>query len=341
MSKRHFSILLLITVVVAVAVFLVPSRTGRDAAVDPTVYLPELAPVVNDLEQLRITANGGDDVVNLQRGKDGWVVREFHDYPADWSVLRPLLANLSKAEVLEEKTSNPAYYDRLGVEDPLGEESTSKLIAFPGNVNLPAVIVGDSAQGREGQYLRLQNQAGSVLVDRPIDLPVDSAGWLRREIVDIPQAEVVSVQISHADGEVVDIHRNSTDVTDFTLENIPEGRRTRSAWTINQLASVLSGLELDAVAPVDDVGWEGAIALRVVSADGLQVDARLAETEEHRWIRLEARGADEAAEAASGIQADINRRVEGWAYQIPLYKYDAVNKRMEDLLAAVEEDAEG
>lgn len=336
MSKRHFSILLAITVVVALAVFLVPSRTGRDATVEPIAFLPELKAVVNDLEQLRITANGGEDVVTLARREEGWVVREFHDYPADWSVLRPLLANLSQAEELEQKTSNPVYYDRLGVEDPLGADATSKLIEFPADDALPAVIVGDSAQGREGQYLRLQDEAASVLVDRAIDLPIDSAGWLRREIVDVPQEEVISVEVSHPDGEVIEIHRNSTDVTDFTLENIPEGRKTRSAWTINQLASVLSGLELDAVAPVDEIDWEGAIAIRVVTADGLQVDARLAETEEHRWVHLEADGADEAAD---DIADEINGRVEGWAYQIPLYKYDAANKRMEDLLAEAE-DAE-
>lgn len=331
MSKQHFSILLLVAVIVAAAVFLVPSRTSRDASVEPDVFLPALADVVNEIEQVRITANGGSEVVTLERRDDAWVVRESYDYPADWAVLRPLLADLSQAKVVEQKTSNPEYYHRLGVEDPAAEDAQSKLIEFPANDALPAVIVGDSAQGREGQYLRLQDQAASVLVDRAIELPVDATGWLQGDVVDVPDSEVVGVRVTHADGEVVEIQRNSPEVTDFTLNNLPEGRQTRSAWTLNQLASVLSALQLDAVSPVVDVNWDGAIALQVRTADGLVVDAWLAEDGEHRWIRLQAEGGEQADE--------INSRVEGWAYRIPLYKYDAVNKRMDDLLAEVDEES--
>jgi len=332
MSKRHFSILLLVSLAVAVAVFLVPSRTSRDAAVEPSIYIPELASVVNDIEEIRISMNGGSEVVTLERSEGGWSVREYSGYAADWSVLRPLLADLSQAEVLEIKTSNPEYYDRLGVEDPASEGSQSTLIEFPGNESVPPVIVGNQAQGREGQYLRRQDEARSVLVDKAIAVPLEAKGWLEREIVDIPDAEVVAVRVGHSDGETIEVGRASTEVTDFALTGIPEDRKTRSAYSINQLASALSSLTLDGVAPVDDVSWDGAIELTVITEPGLQVDARLAEDEEHRWIRLEASGG-EAAEA-------INQRVTGWAYQIPLYKFDAVNKRMEDLLAEVEEESD-
>jgi hypothetical protein len=332
MSKRHFSILFLITVVVAVAVFLVPSRTGRDSSTEYGRYLPELAKAVNDLSLVRVSAKGGTEVVTLERVESGWVVQESHDYPADWSVLRPLLANLSQAVVVEEKTSNPEYYHRLGVGDPDAEDSQSKLVEFPDNESLPAVIVGNSAQNREGQYLRIQGEASSVLVDRSITLPLNSSGWMARDIIDVADSDVVTVRVSHADGEVVEIERESTDVTDFALRHIPEGREVASTWTVNQLASVLSGLQLESVAPVEQVSWEGGSELLLRTQEGLQIDALLVEDEEHRWLRLEASGVDEADA--------INERVSGWAYSIPLYKYDSINKRTEDLLAAEEDESE-
>ena len=330
MSKRHFSILLLIAVVVAVAVFLIPSRTGQESEQEHGLFLPELADAVNDISMVRISAKGGAEVVTMERSDSAWIVSESSGYPADWSVLRPLLADLSQAEVVEEKTSNPEYYHRLGVEDPDTEDAVSKLIEFPGNENLPGVIVGNSAQGRDGQYLRLQGEARSVLVDRDITLPLNINGWLARDIIDVPDSDVVSVQITHPDGEVVAIERESTDDSDFALLNIPEGREAASTWSVNQIASVLSGLELDGVAPVDEVAWEGATELQLVTAEGLQVDVSLQEDQEKRWIRLVASGA-EAADS-------INARVNGWAYSIPLYKFDAMNKRMEDVLASLEED---
>ena len=215
MSKRHFSILLLIAVVVAVAVFLIPSRTGQESEQEHGLFLPELADAVNDISMVRISAKGGAEVVTMERSDSAWIVSESSGYPADWSVLRPLLADLSQAEVVEEKTSNPEYYHRLGVEDPDTEDAVSKLIEFPGNENLPGVIVGNSAQGRDGQYLRLQGEARSVLVDRDITLPLNINGWLARDIIDVPDSDVVSVQITHPDGEVVAIERESTDESDF------------------------------------------------------------------------------------------------------------------------------
>lgn len=330
MSKRHFSILLLIAVVVALAVFLVPSRTGHQAQQDHSKFLPELADAVNDISVVRLSARGGSETVTLERVDDKWVVQESSNYPADWSVLKPLLADLSQAEVVEEKTSNPEYYHRLGVEDPDSADAASKLVEFPGNESLPGVIIGNSAQGRDGQYLRLQGEALSVLVDRNITLPLNGSGWLERDIIDVADSDVVSLSISHADGEVVEIERESTEETDFTLLNIPEGRAIASAWSVNQLASMLSGLELDGVSLVDEVDWEGATELQIQTSDGLQIDALLMEDEEKRWIRLEASGSDAAD--------SINERVNGWAYSIPLYKFDALNKRMDDILATPEEE---
>lgn len=334
MSKKHFSILLVVTVVVGLAVFLLPSRTSDEASVEPGLYLPELAAAINDVDQVQITTAGGEEVITLLRSEDGWVVQESYEYPADWSVLRPLLANLSQAEVVEAKTANPDYYHRLGVEDVNSADAQGTLVSFPGNAALPAVIIGNAAQGRDGQYLRRQDEAQSVLVDQAFRLPVNPAGWLDRAVVDLPQDEVLSVEVSHADGESVRISRVSTDVTDFTLENLPEGRTTRSAYSINQLASVLDGLQMDAVVPADEVNWEEASELRVSMNSGLQVTALLAEDEEYRWVRLEASGADEAAEVADAI----NQKAQGWAYQVPLYKYDSANKRMEDLLEPLEEE---
>ena len=60
------------------------------------------------------------------------------------------------------------------------------------------------------------------------------------------------------------------------------------------------------------------------------------------WIQLEAQlfttgiGAaleDESAEKDTRERASaINERVRGWAYRIPQYKYNAMSRRMEDLL---------
>lgn len=408
MSRKHFSLLLVLTLAVALLVLLMPGRTGKESEFEPSRLLPALQEQVNDLDWLQFNGAGGATVATLQRSGDAWRVAEASNYPADWERLRTLLADLARAEIVEAKTANPDYYDRLGVEDIEQSDAGGMQIAFPEGSGLPAVIVGNRAQGRDGQYVRLQGVAESALIDRELDLPGTAEDWLDKDIVDIPDSEVVEVEIVHPDGERIVAKKASADDPDYALQDIPEGREVRSAWTVNSLAGSLAALQLDAVAADEGLDWSDATRFAVVTADGLRVDVELVsrasgsdagaeageseeaamDVEPEHWIRLQAGlyqtavdsaveapepatdgeapaatgegqadtdpAAEASADAESGEAAPaadqpeaespaddaetraraINQRVGGWAYRIPQYKFDAMNKRMEDLLQA-------
>lgn len=363
MSRKHFSWLLAVTAVVAVAVLLMPVRTGKDAGFERTPLLPGLQQQVNELDWLRVVGAGDAVIVTLQRAEDHWRVEELHGYRADWARLRSLLADLAQAQVIEAKTTNPEFYERLGVEDVAAPEAAGVRVEFGESSELPAVIVGKRAEGRDGRYARLQGEAQSVLIDRVLDLPAAREDWLDKAIVDIADSEVVEFEIRHADGERVVARKVSADDESFQLQNVPEGREITSAWSVDSLANSLASLKLEGVAPDDEVDWGGAVRFGLVTADGLRIDIDLATREapgggaeaaaEH-WIRLQAglyqtalESAVEVAPAANGEAdgssvedtggaaeraAEINTRVSGWAYRIPQYKYDSMSKRMVDLL---------
>lgn len=359
MSRRHFSWLLVTTLVVAAAVLLVPGKTGKDNGFERAALLPGLQEQVNELNWLRVVGAGDAVIATLRRADDHWQVEELHGYRADWNRLRTLLADLARAEVIETKTANPDFYERLGVKDVSAPEATGVRIEFAEATGLPAVIIGKRAEGRDGRYARVQGEAASALIDRSLDLPGTREDWLDKAIVDIADSEVVEVEIRHADGERVLARKVSADDGNFQLQDIPEGREVRSAWTVDSLASGLSSLNLEAVVPAEAVDWSGAARFGLVTADGLRLDVDLAgleppeggdEAAAEHWIRLQAglyktavesaveapqAVAGEAGEGASGANeraAEINRRVSGWAYRIPKYKYDSMGKRLEDLL---------
>ncbi len=352
MSKKHFFTLLLVTVVVAVLVLLVPGKTAKESAFQKHRLLPGLAKLVNDIEYVQLTGAGGETITTLNRRGGKWLVAESSDYRADWTVLRQLLFDLAAAEVIEGKTSNPEFYKRLGVEDVGGPDAAGLLIAFAEETGLPSLIVGNKAQGRQGQYVRLSGSNQSALIDRALTVPGDMQQWLEREIIDIQQAELVEVSVTHPDGEQIALKKASADDTDFELQMIPQGREVKSNWTVNSIGGGLASLRLDAVVPASDIDWSDAVKIRVLTADGLQVSAQLASVEDQYWISLSASayqetGSDEPADA--GMETDafleltervnrITERVTGWAYAIPQYKAEVLTKRMEDLLQAEESD---
>lgn len=367
MSRKHFSWLVATTLVVAVAVLLMPVRTGKDAGFERTPLLPGLQQQVNELDWLRFVGAGDAVIATLQRADDHWRVEESHGYRADWDRLRALLADLAQAQVIEAKTANPGFYDRLGVEDVAAPEAAGVRVEFGESSGLTAVIVGKRAEGRDGRYARVQGEAQSVLIDRGLDLPAAREDWLDKAIVDIADSEVVEFEIRHADGERILARKVSADDENFQLQDIPEGREIKSAWTVDSLSNALASLNLEAVAPEGEVDWSGAVRFGLVTADGLRLDVDLARREapeggdeagdeaaaEH-WIRLRAglyqtavESAVEPAPAADGESAggkaedtggaadraaEINTRVSGWAYRIPQYTFDSMSKRMDDLL---------
>lgn len=343
MSRKHFSWLLGLTVVAALVAILLPGETGRESAFEKTALMPQLESQVNDIDWLQISADG-DTVATISRSGSQWQVEEAAAYRADWPKIQQLLSALASAQVVEAKTSNPDYYERLGVQD------TSTRIGFRESTALPALISGNTAQGREGQYVRIAGSPQSILIDRELDIPVTLTDWLDREIVDISDSEVVELEIRHPGGETVLAKKVSADDENFELQAIPEGSAAKSDWTVNSLAGGLSSLQLEAVAPVADIDWDGSMHYRLVTADGLDLQAELVAVasadggDDQYWLRLEAQiyttrlDSDMAGDGGETRERaeEINRRTGGWAYRIPRYRYDSLARRMDDLVQSAE-----
>lgn len=356
MSRKHFSWLLLATFLVGAVVLILPQQTAKNGMPETRLFLPELEEQVNEIGWLQLTAAGGRTVATLERKGDLWKVQEASGYRADWDAVRELLSGLARARVVEPKTDNPEYYDRLGVEDISSDSAGGIMVSFAPGTGLSPVVVGNSARGRTGQYVRLADSASSALIDIIVDVPVERSAWLDTSIVDISDAEVVEVEITHPDGEVVKVVKASADDENFQLQNVPDGREAKSDWSVNALGNVLAGLELDEVAVQEELDWQGVSQLYLLTADGLVIEASLLErqspeegSESEFWIQLEAQlyttgvaaGTEgDTTEADTRDRAEaINNRVRGWAYRIPQYKYNAMNRRMEDLLKADDESS--
>ena len=73
-------------------------------------------------------------------------------YPADAAKVRKLLLALAEAKPVEEKTSNPANYAALGVEDVSSADATGVRVELEGTAQPVNLIVGKAA-GRQGRLM--------------------------------------------------------------------------------------------------------------------------------------------------------------------------------------------
>ncbi len=123
-----------------------------------------------------------------------WTVAERADYPADVAKLRKLLLALSDAKIVEEKTSDPASFPVIGVEDPSRcPAPAARKSPSSRKDGKHAVIVGKPVG--EGNFARRAGENMSYSVE-PGDLIRGRAALLDRfQLIDV-RPDIQSIRSS-------------------------------------------------------------------------------------------------------------------------------------------------
>lgn len=304
MSSRGLLTLLIAVVLLVVVVFVVSTSDSPERATSE-LLLPQLSGKLNEIESITVRAPGDTTVATLRRGADQWTVAEASDYPANLGRIRQNLIALADARIVEEKTSNPEFYDRLGVVDIADEKATGTQLEIAAPEFSATVIVGDTGvSGGNMAYVRRSGEPQSLMVSADLDLSDDRAEWLERDLMDISSAEVHRVIITHPDGELLSLQKDSPDATDFSVAGIPEGRELSFGGVANSIGAVLSSLRLDEVTP--EATFEAAAAEPVIARfetfNGMVVQARVYPVDAGVRVSFEVSADPVLADNSSGLQ---------------------------------------
>ena len=316
------------------------------------LMLPELAAGLNDVDRVVVTGPGNEAVATLERTDGRWRLAD-NGYAADVGRLRKNLIALSEARIVETKTANPEFYDRLGVVDISDASATGVEIQLAaGGQSLARVLVGDTGLGAgSGAYLRVDGDAQSYLVEADLDPGPARSDWLDRDVIDIPSSDIRRVTITQVDGEVLALEKSSPDATEFQVLDIPAGRELSFPGVANSIGAVLARLQLEDVQPAGEFTPPAPpIVARFETFDGLVVEVQTFRVQDEWRVTFSASAvaaetpaadADETTgsnQDAAGQAAAINARTAGWLYTLPGFKTDQLIKRLEDLLAAPGEE---
>ncbi len=331
MDRRNLLILFGVAVALTAIWFLTPEETGSN---NNQLLFPGLKDELNTIDRVTVSVGDNQRVVTLERGTDQWTVAERFGYPADVTRIRQNLIALGNATILERKTSNPEFHERLGIEDLDRPGAKGYLLEIhrvgPDGDDTIGLIVGDAGVRGKTAYVRRPGEDQGLMISADFDLSKETADWLAGDLMDIASTDIESITISHSDGEVVRIEKSSQTDPDFSVLDIPEGRELVYASIANPVAGLLTKLTMDEVLPAESIDGttEPSTVARFVTFDGLVVEAMVYATDDGTRVRFRAT-ADESAAA----QADeLNSRVESWVYSLPSFKSDQLSKRLEDFL---------
>jgi len=339
MPSRGLMVLAVVTAlsVAAAAVAEYRRAAATAAGADGALLLPALMQRINEVAAIRVER--GAETLNLVREDGRWSLAEKGGYAARFEAVKTTLVALARLETIEAKTAKPALYPKLQVEDPGSAEANSTRLTLrdAGGATLGAIIVGKTrdgaaGEGRAGVYVRRPDEARAWLADGDPRLPDDAVDWLERDLIDVARERIASARLEPPEGDVVAVSRADASQQNFTLAGVPEGRKIKSAGSVNAVAWTLERLRFDDVRPAAEVDFAAAGSATFASFDGLTVRVLLADKDDAAWARLEAAAAAGAAPEIGEEAAAIRARTDGWAYRLPDHQVEKLRTPLADLI---------
>jgi hypothetical protein len=300
MNPRILAILAALTLVVgALAYFSSRSRTttvteqSGQASPDMGKLLPDLGAKASSASSLTLTQ--GTSTLELRKVEGSWVVPAKSNFPARLQSVSDLVSGLANARVLEQKTSRPELYAKIGVEDPAqpGAKSTLVKLADTGGAPLASVIVGNaaSAPGSARRFVRLEGQPQSVMVSGNIETSPQFLSWVDSEVVQIPSSRMSMASFtvpSSTEKVTTTLRRTDAENNTYVIDNLPENRKVKDEYAPSRAAQCLAFVNFEDVRPLGDIPWDGpeVSSAEFRTTDGLVLRTKTATVDGKSWTRF-------------------------------------------------------
>jgi len=346
MSRQRFIVLLVAALVAISAALYLSTQRNLARDVHGTPLLPSLASELNSVTSLSVLKGGATPVVTVHRQGEQWTVAERAEYPADVAKLRKLLLALGDAKLSEEKTSDPANYSIIGVEDPTKAGASGAQIELVAKDGKHDVIVGKPVE--QGNFVRRAGEKTSYVAEPGISIEAEPRFWIDTRLLDIPADQIQSIQLKPETGPGYTLRRvteaaKPADVkgstpnaappapaapapapppsNKFVLDGVPSGREAAVSQALAPSSSMLSNLTDDDVAPIANVDFSKPSIVTVTLADGSVITFAGTAAGEKRWIQV-----------AAPKDASLSAKANGRAFEIATYRYDEIFRPLEQLL---------
>ena len=293
------------------------------------LMFPDLAPKLQKAVRVEIVFQGKTMSIALKDGK--WGIAERASYPVLETKLHAMMAALTELRLVEPRTSDPAGFSRLGVEDPNKPDANSNLLRVLDADGKPIIeiITGHRRTRTQGKldeqvYVRRPNENESWLAEGALQVDHDPGQWLDRDIANISHTRVASVTVTRADQKLV-----FTREADKLAMTDPKDHPKLEDFKVEDIGRAFETLTFqDVRAASDPVGATQGTAV-FATTDGLTLTATVFKADKDIWVSLAAT-ADDKAQAEAAV---LSKKFTGWLFQLGAWKETALVPRMDDLKA--------
>ena len=293
------------------------------------LVFPGLAGKLQNAVTIEISNKG--KTLRITRGPAFWGLADRGGYKVQQDKLREMLTGLTELRISEPRTADPTQYDRLGVDDPAGANSTANLLRVLDASGKPMaeLITGHRRVRTAGNlpetlYIRRPGEAQSWLAEGRVQVDADPQLWVERDIANIPLDKVTSVASRRGDA-VLNFAKIDGKPALITQAEHP----ALDDYRLEEVFRALAQLTLTDVMEAGKAPGEKIGEATYTLTDGMRITVTVARADKDIWVQLSAAGDGDAAQPAAALQAGWA----GWAFQLGAWKEKSFLPVMDDLKA--------
>lgn len=332
MNQRSLSILVGLGVVALAGGWFFGSRTvpSERKSIDAgQLMFPGLAPKLQKAAKIEVIFQGKTTTIALKDGQ--WGLAERAGYPVQDTKLHAMLTALTELRLVEQRTSDPEQFGRLGVEDATKADTNSNELRVLDTDGKPLVdvITGHRRMRTQGKvdeqvYVRRPGDTQSWLAEGALQVDHDPSQWLNRDVANIDHGRIASVRVTRGDSKL-----GFTRDGDKLVLTDPADHPKLEEYKVEDVGRAFESLTFQEVrAASDPIGATVGTSV-FTTTDGLTITATVYKADKDIWVALAVTGTDKAeAEAAT-----LSKKLSGWLYQLGAWKESALVPQIDDLKA--------
>lgn len=320
--QNNVKLLLVILLLLVAASYFVLQDKNLSLSDETQMLIPELQDLINEVDGIVISKN--DKSISLNKQEGVWRIAEVDNFMADTNKIATLLLDLRRFSLKEKKTTNPKNYPKLSLAES-GDDSATKITLKNASGQFADISLGKQAIKSQGTYVRKNLESQVWLSDGILNLKLDSSFWIVTTILDVDSSAIKSVTFKPAESAAFIINKLTPVDQSFVLENIPTDMQVQAGVDLNSLANGLKNFNIESVAE-KSIDHDEKIVISVIYQlfSGMTYQLDLFEDGEKHQLSISLANID------SNSHFDI--QLENWRFDIPSYKFDALNKKLSELI---------
>jgi hypothetical protein len=364
MSRQRFIALLIAALAAISAAVYLSAQRNVVREVHGQSLLPSLANELNTVTSLSVLKGSATPSVTVHKQGEQWTVAERANYPADVPKLRRLLLSLSDAKIREEKTSDPAKYSIIGVEDPTKPGATGAQIELIAKEGKHDLIVGKPVD--QGNFVRRVGDKSSYIVEPGISFEAEPRYWIDTHLFDLSADKIQSIQFKPPTGPAYTLRRVSEPAPKAAEGKAAEGKKTATDAAASAPASAAASAAAEPEAAAEPAAAAASkFVLEGVPSGRQAADSNTLSPSPATFSNLDdddvapvaeidfskpsmvtlalsdgssitltgaALGEKRWIQIAAPKDASLSAKTSGRAFEIATYRYDQIFKPLEQLL---------